>query len=595
MWGISNTWNKLVNIGVSKGLSPSQSQRIRLINITTLVIMIVCGLLIISTSLQGRWAPMAIQIYRVVLGLIVLIIQSRRRWRVAMFVMYFGLLLSLMMFMFFVEEHTSNSLSYFVMFIFVFYYARSEKRAALYYWVTAVFFIFSYYYELTYKINKNPNNHFISLIAITTAFYFMLRLYRKDQRKTEKELKGSNEVITTQKRDLQQRGEEIAQQNEELRQQTDYLENLNNKLKKTQEILSKALIKEQQSKKAIEDAHKELKTAQEHLINAEKMATLGQVVANVAHELNTPLAAINTNVEYISQNLDYVISSLPAVVNTLSDAQKRLFEQFVGNANSQKQDQGTAKEQRKKRKDIEAFLLAKGINNYKIIARRLVTMGYSKELLTPYLPLIENDTGKDVMSAATQLTSLVRGTEIIKLAIERSTKVIYALRSYSHSEHGQQKSGYDVKEGLEMALIIHQGQIKRGIDVKKDYDHCPNIIGYPDELGQVWTNLIHNAIQAMGSDGTLTIKIKQLGDEVLIEVRDSGLGMSKEVQEKIFQPYFTTKPVGEGSGLGLNIVRRIIEKHEGRIEIESELGVGTAFKIFLPINSAVNEKNTHES
>ena len=119
----------------------------------------------------------------------------------------------------------------------------------------------------------------------------------------------------------------------------------------------------------------------------------------------------------------------------------------------------------------------------------------------------------------------------------------------------------------------------------RDYDDVGSIPCYPDELNQVWTNLVNNALHAMDYKGTLTIAVKRPTDsqELMVAVSDTGHGMSEEVKAKIFAPFYTTKRAGEGSGLGLDIVKKIIDKHQGRIEVESEVGRGTTFSIFLPV------------
>ena len=116
----------------------------------------------------------------------------------------------------------------------------------------------------------------------------------------------------------------------------------------------------------------------------------------------------------------------------------------------------------------------------------------------------------------------------------------------------------------------------------RQYEEIPAISCLPDELNQVWTNLIHNALQAMNHEGTLTLGIRRIGDEAVVSVGDTGAGIPEAIRDKIFNIFFTTKPVGEGSGLGLDIVKKIIEKHHGRIDFKSEIGVGTTFFVYLP-------------
>jgi signal transduction histidine kinase len=122
------------------------------------------------------------------------------------------------------------------------------------------------------------------------------------------------------------------------------------------------------------------------------------------------------------------------------------------------------------------------------------------------------------------------------------------------------------------------------VEVIRHYAELPPVLCYPDELNQVWTNLIHNALQAMNYQGTLTIDVTTTIDQqAKISITDSGSGIPEEIQSKIFEPFFTTKPPGEGSGLGLDIVKKIIEKHHGQIEVKSIPGQ-TIFTIYLPIN-----------
>ena len=132
-------------------------------------------------------------------------------------------------------------------------------------------------------------------------------------------------------------------------------------------------------------------------------------------------------------------------------------------------------------------------------------------------------------------------------------------------------------------LELYRNQLKHGVEVIRSYETLP-ISCYPDELIQVWTNLIHNAVQAMQGKGRLEIRAFESEGRAIVQVTDSGSGIPADIQEKIFEPFFTTKPAGEGSGLGLDIVRNIIEKHSGKIEVESVPGK-TTFTVLIPIDA----------
>jgi signal transduction histidine kinase len=130
--------------------------------------------------------------------------------------------------------------------------------------------------------------------------------------------------------------------------------------------------------------------------------------------------------------------------------------------------------------------------------------------------------------------------------------------------------------------------MKHGIELIKEFEPVPQLMCYPDELNQVWTNIIHNAIQAMDNKGILAIKLRSDENFIRICITDSGKGIPESIKDRIFEPFFTSKPKGEGSGLGLDIVKKIIEKHNGMIKVESKPGK-TTFCISLPINSKMGE------
>jgi signal transduction histidine kinase len=170
--------------------------------------------------------------------------------------------------------------------------------------------------------------------------------------------------------------------------------------------------------------------------------------------------------------------------------------------------------------------------------------------------------------------------------VDRVAKIIFALKSFSRFGGVQVWTAADLAEGLETVLTIYQNQIKHGTELVRRYEDLPRVRCLPDELNQVWTNLVHNALQAMDHKGTLTVGLRREGSDVLVSVSDTGCGIPEDIRARIFDAFFTTKPAGEGTGLGLDIVRKIIDKHHGRIDVESEVGVGSTFTVRLPIAGA---------
>lgn len=140
----------------------------------------------------------------------------------------------------------------------------------------------------------------------------------------------------------------------------------------------------------------------------------------------------------------------------------------------------------------------------------------------------------------------------------------------------------DIRESVETVMTLYHNKIKRGVELTTDFKATPSIPCYPDELSQVWTNLIHNALQAMQFRGRLEISIFPENDNIIVAITDNGPGIPKEIQSRIFEPFFTTRARGEGSGLGLDICRKIVEKHKGAIQFDSEPGK-TTFKVSLPV------------
>ena len=184
------------------------------------------------------------------------------------------------------------------------------------------------------------------------------------------------------------------------------------------------------------------------------------------------------------------------------------------------------------------------------------------------------------------MTAIVRNGNNIRTAADRAAKIVFALKSYAHpGAAGGESTRASLAENLDTVLTLYHNQIKHNVDLVRDYQDPGLVDGRHDELNQLWTNLVHNALQAMDYKGRLTVSVRLDGDEVLVAVTDSGRGIPPAQMGRIFEPFFTTKAVGEGSGLGLAISRDIVAQHGGRIEVESEPG-RTRFTVRLPLRQA---------
>lgn len=325
-----------------------------------------------------------------------------------------------------------------------------------------------------------------------------------------------------------------------------------------------------------------LQATQNELIQSEKMAALGQLVAGVAHELNTPLGAIRSSAGNMTKFLGQTLSNLPSLFQSLSRAEAEMFFLLL-NKSLEKDMSLTAKEERKLKRSLISELEDQDIDDADDIADTLVDMGiYEAE---EFLSLLQNSDRHSILEMAYKLSEIQRGTQTINTATDRASKVVFALKNYARYDSSEAMIQSDIVDGIETVLTLYQNNIKHGVEVLRNFQKIEPILCYADQLNQVWTNLIHNALQAMNNKGTLTIDILQDGNYVKVAVTDSGQGIPAEVIPRIFEPFFTTKPPGEGSGLGLDIVKKIIEKHHGKIEVKSVPGK-TTFTVFLSANLA---------
>jgi signal transduction histidine kinase len=326
----------------------------------------------------------------------------------------------------------------------------------------------------------------------------------------------------------------------------------------------------------------ELKQTQKKLVQSEKMIALGKLIAGIAHEINTPLGAIYASVQNLSNALEHTLQKLPLLLKELSKTQQEDFLTLLA-ATRPSNIPLSFREERQLKRTLEKQLTNHKIEQAETLASMLVEMGII-DVEPPLLRLLKASNSMMILETAYYLVLQYRNSENIKLAVDKASTIVTALKEYVHSDRCNCMITAQISEEIDTVLVLYQHQFKQGIQVSTNYGNLPGIRCYPEQLNQVWANLIQNAIQAMGSQGKLEITGTRHQNFIRVQITDSGRGIPIEIQDQIFDPFFTTKAAGVGTGLGLDISRQIIEQHQGHIEVESQPG-RTSFTVWIPIDN----------
>jgi PAS domain S-box-containing protein len=297
-------------------------------------------------------------------------------------------------------------------------------------------------------------------------------------------------------------------------------------LKNYNDVLKSEVIKQTDSlvKKnlELETILNDLKNAQMQLIQSEKLASLGQLTAGIAHEINNPINFVSANIEPLKQDFEEL---------------QMLIEQYTA-------------------------------------------LQHSTNVSHDLLKIQQMSHQIDVSYLIEEIKALLTG---IDEGAKRTKEIVMGLRNFSRLDESETKLA-NIHDGLDSTLMLLRHRIKNRITVERSYGTLPLIECYPGKLNQVFMNILTNAIQAIPGKGFIWINTWQQSNEIHISIKDSGKGMTAKVKDRIFEPFFTTKGVGAGTGLGLSISYGIIQKHNGKIDVHSQPGKGAEFIITLPVS-----------
>lgn len=334
----------------------------------------------------------------------------------------------------------------------------------------------------------------------------------------------------------------------------------------------------QERTKNLTDAMEELKSTQTQLIQAEKLAALGLLVSNVAHELNSPIASIVSSGSTVATSVNELMEALPIITEQLQDHHRQSLFALITLARTAKAF--VPKEERAHTRQVTAKLTELGIEGAMRKARLIVRLNAQNEL-ERFIPLLQSRDSDFVLNLAAGVGDILGGTNNINSAVERVNRIVFALKELAGTERVITMEVTRLHVTVEKAITAYK-HLMKDVNVVFNRQEIETIQCDPEAMQQIWTHLIVNGLHAMGYKGTLTIDLSCVDNQAKVSVSDQGVGMTPELQERMFDAFYTTKTSGEGGGMGLAIVKKVVEQHRGRIVVESQLGVGSTFTVYLP-------------
>jgi signal transduction histidine kinase len=320
----------------------------------------------------------------------------------------------------------------------------------------------------------------------------------------------------------------------------------------------------------------------------DRLVSLGKLSAGLAHELNNPASAATRAASQLRKILKKIRdASLELGRRDLTSAQKSEIEKLEVSFTQQDGPPPDALTISDLEDQIDSLLRSHGQTDLWQLAASLARRNIKPEVLESLFANLDGDTAR---AALVRIAASVEGASLlheIESSTSRISDLVRAIKEYTYMDQAAVQN-VDIVKSLETTLTILNHKLKQGVAVQRDYQRVPLLVNsFGSELNQVWTNIIDNAIDAMGGKGELRVRTYREDNCVVVEIGDNGPGISEDVRPHIFEPFFTTKGVGEGTGLGLDTVQRIVKKHRGNIQVSSKTG-DTRFQVWLPLAESIS-------
>lgn len=362
-----------------------------------------------------------------------------------------------------------------------------------------------------------------------------------------------------------------------LREANELIEDMSEKNKQLEMAREDLLMLNNRLEEKAEKSKESLRSAQSELLAGEKLALLGRLSAGIAHEMNTPLGAITASVDNVSEILKKLFKEgLKNADHSTVMAACGIADEFTAH------DTLTSREEREEIKRLTQLLstVYQVGENAASHARKLVECGVISSDTDVLQHIYTSENVESALEMTTIIMKVRKSISTIEIAAQKAANVVKALKSYVHTNKTSDATIFNVNRSINDMLLLFSNQLKKGVELHLDMEEQLLLQGNESELSKVWSNLIANALYAMEYRGNLWITGRTDRKNIILTFSNDGPAIPKEVMVKLFEPFYTTKPIGEGSGMGLSIVFNIVASMHG--SIEAETGERTTFTVTIP-------------